>query len=653
MGKRWWLVICLILIGLVSGENLYQYDSLELQLDVDGKLNLVATGENANVKSVNVDLFLYPKESFRQKILNWESAGEVTDGRVIFEWKDGQLGEKRYGFESTIKTENKRIGINKKVAFPLSSVGGYEEYLLATEHIDKDYSKIVETATALVEGEDDLFEAVFKLAKWVEENIEYELTTLTTGTSQKASWVLENQQGVCDELSSLFIAMSRAVGIPARFVSGISYTENPEVIQVVGNNWAGHGWAEVYFPDYGWISFDITFGEYGYIDVTHIKFREGFDPAEASTKFSWMANDVDLETEPLNFEVNVNNKGAVIANEIILSKEVVGNEVDFGSYNLIKGIVENKNNYYVATTLRLTLPKEVEIIGRDKKIVSLEPNELKEVEWVVKVSKDLSKKYSYEFPFVIHSEKNVSVEGSFKGIDGGIFYSEKEIEDLMLKDDDKKTIEKISLNCDYEKRIKLGEKTGIACTIKNKGNMNLGDIEFCLGEFCKIIDLRINQEETLETWVEGNEIGWQKIAVSADNEEIEKKVVLEYAVLDEPVIVLNAEVPLLINYGEDFELSLRVSKGGFAVPKKVVVVLDSLGTKNRWEMEELSREQEFLLKMSSEGLSKENKFKVKLMWEDELGEEFEDEKIIMVKVVGNSWWEKVTMWFNGVVNLFF
>ena len=84
--------------------------------------------------------------------------------------------------------------------------------------------------------------------------------------------------------------MARSLGIPARFSSGISYSTS----DLFPEPWQPHGWAEVYFPGVGWVSFDITFGEYGYIDVTHIKLRDGFDPTEPATKFEWLAEDVKL-----------------------------------------------------------------------------------------------------------------------------------------------------------------------------------------------------------------------------------------------------------------------------------------------------------------------------------------------------------------------
>ena len=239
--------------------------------------------------------------------------------RLLLSGTIKKIETKQFGYSAIVKTNQQRKEVHAKIPFPLTSTQGYTKYLQATETIDSTHPQIIAKATELAEGEDDLFKVAFKLASWVEENVEYDLNTLTASVSQKASWVLENKQGVCDEMTSLFIAMARSLGIPARFASGISYTTS----ELFTENWQPHGWAEVYFPELGWVAFDITFGEYGYIDVTHIKLRDNVDPQEAATKYEWMANNVKLEAHPLEFDVNIQQEGNFIPEEIQLEEEIL------------------------------------------------------------------------------------------------------------------------------------------------------------------------------------------------------------------------------------------------------------------------------------------------------------------------------------------
>src|SRR3989344_966597 len=370
--KRW--MILGLFIGLIlftssslAENDLYSMDSLELELKVDGSFELVQTKSGASIKEVTANIFLNPQESQRQRIIQWDSQGTVKEEMVSFLWNDKQIEKKEFGYTTLIETQNKRLAVKEKVSFPLlpQEVQGLEQYLEATETIDSDHPAVIAKAAELAEGEDDLFKVVFNLASWVEENIEYDLNTVTSTASQKGSWVLQNKQGVCDEMTSLFVAMARSLGIPARFVSGISYTNSQEVISSVGSNWAGHGWAEVYFPDIGWVSFDVTFNQYGYIDVTHIRLRDSFDPTEPAVKYKWLSDGVDLQKGKIDQTVNIKQEGNNILEDISLEQEILSHEVGFDSYNLIKGIVRNNANYYAATALNLAAPKEIEVIGRN------------------------------------------------------------------------------------------------------------------------------------------------------------------------------------------------------------------------------------------------------------------------------------------------
>jgi len=236
--KRILLILLLLILPLTSAENLYHYNSLTFNLDVRGEVDLIPETPSARIEDLTVELLLQPRETFRQEVVSLETSGQKDEDKIIFEWTRPSLQKKEYSFSSEIKTKNQRLEIDQKIPFPILSLPNVEEYLNATKTIDKDNPEIVKKATELAEGEDDLFKVVFNLAYWVEDNIDYQLNTLTADASQKASWVLENRQGVCDEMTSLFIAMCRSLGIPARFVSGVSYTTS-SLFQKIGFLMAG------------------------------------------------------------------------------------------------------------------------------------------------------------------------------------------------------------------------------------------------------------------------------------------------------------------------------------------------------------------------------------------------------------------------------
>jgi len=65
--------------------------------------------------------------------------------------------------------------------------------------------------------------------------------------------VLELRGGVCQDFAHLFVAVARAMGIPARYVSGYLHLQGDGA-----ETTASHAWAEAWVPEKGWIGFDAT-----------------------------------------------------------------------------------------------------------------------------------------------------------------------------------------------------------------------------------------------------------------------------------------------------------------------------------------------------------------------------------------------------------
>jgi len=74
-----------------------------------------------------------------------------------------------------------------------------------------------------------------------------------------ASFLFQRKQGHCEYFASAMAVMLRTLRIPSRVVNGFRTGEfNDLTSQYVVRASNAHSWVEVYFPDYGWISFDPT-----------------------------------------------------------------------------------------------------------------------------------------------------------------------------------------------------------------------------------------------------------------------------------------------------------------------------------------------------------------------------------------------------------
>jgi transglutaminase-like putative cysteine protease len=87
-----------------------------------------------------------------------------------------------------------------------------------------------------------------KLSEAILQHIPY----LPNQTSVKTSAIeaFHDRQGVCQDHSHVFIAMCKALGLPARYVSGYLFVPNTSHL-------ASHAWAEVFIEN-SWYCFDTS-----------------------------------------------------------------------------------------------------------------------------------------------------------------------------------------------------------------------------------------------------------------------------------------------------------------------------------------------------------------------------------------------------------
>ncbi len=75
--------------------------------------------------------------------------------------------------------------------------------------------------------------------------------------------VFKSRVGDCNEHTQLYVAMARAIGLPARIAAGLAY---------VDGKFYYHAWPEVFIRD--WVPVDPTFGQFP-ADAAHLRFTIG------------------------------------------------------------------------------------------------------------------------------------------------------------------------------------------------------------------------------------------------------------------------------------------------------------------------------------------------------------------------------------------
>lgn len=131
---------------------------------------------------------------------------------------------------------------------------GYEEFCKPTKYCESDYPKIKELAEEITKNCKSSEEAAKILFEWVRDNIAWNVEK-TVGAKK----VLEREprHAVCVDKTNLFIALCRAVGIPARYI--ILDCELDMKIKDLPRQMK-HTAAEV-FVNNKWVVADPTFGK--------------------------------------------------------------------------------------------------------------------------------------------------------------------------------------------------------------------------------------------------------------------------------------------------------------------------------------------------------------------------------------------------------
>lgn len=124
----------------------------------------------------------------------------------------------------------------------------FAPFLGKSRFIDPSDPRIAEAAREAVAGRGEALEAAKALSAWVSKHVEPAIIAETLSSPE----VLSCRKGKCTAYATLFASLARSAGIPTRIVLGE---------RMVGGQWAGHMWNEVYAGR--WITVDASCNEVG------------------------------------------------------------------------------------------------------------------------------------------------------------------------------------------------------------------------------------------------------------------------------------------------------------------------------------------------------------------------------------------------------
>ena len=101
-----------------------------------------------------------------------------------------------------------------------------------------------------------LLAGAIELMNRIHKDFRYD-TTVTDATTP-VDRIYEIRAGVCQDLAHAGIAAMRAIGLPARYVSGYLLTQPPPGQPRLLGADASHAWFSVWAPPFGWVDLDPT-----------------------------------------------------------------------------------------------------------------------------------------------------------------------------------------------------------------------------------------------------------------------------------------------------------------------------------------------------------------------------------------------------------
>ncbi len=148
------------------------------------------------------------------------------------------------------------------------------------------------------EAGEDRLPTLHALLKRAHDELVYEVGPTQATTTAAEAFALK--RGVCQDLTHIFIAAARSLGIPARYVGGHCHRADG-----VSDQEAGHAWAEAHVEGLGWVAFDTANGMCA--TDAHVRVAVGLDYLGAAPV---RGSRYGGGAETMEVAVNVNGRAA-------------------------------------------------------------------------------------------------------------------------------------------------------------------------------------------------------------------------------------------------------------------------------------------------------------------------------------------------------
>lgn len=285
---------------------------------------------NAPVDSKEVRLWVpYPVSDENQTISDIKIAGNFSNSGIYREGANGNMALytewngtlKERVLTYTFKVKRKEA---IKAHFPKKELSFSKEefkYYLKSTSLGPTTGKVKEFAEKITKGKRTNVAKAGAIYHWIVNNMHRDPNVKGCGFGEVEKLIV-SMGGKCGDISSVFVALSRSAGVPAREIFGIRMPKG-KTGDMTKNQ---HCWAEFYMPGYGWIPVDpsdvrkamfekkitntndvkdLVAYYFGAVDESRIAYQTGRDiilnPAQKSGKLNYfMYPYAEADGKPMN-----------------------------------------------------------------------------------------------------------------------------------------------------------------------------------------------------------------------------------------------------------------------------------------------------------------------------------------------------------------
>lgn len=183
----------------------------------------------------------------------------VRLGNVDLEGFELDGGRQRLRGDTLVVQREDARALRASYTLPYTGAGEAAAELESTALIQAEDPRIVGLARRIAAGSTDPAEVARRLTEWVYDNLRKDITLSIPSAVQ----VLEMGQGDCNEHTVLYVALARALGLPARTAVGLVHLRG---------RFYYHAWPEVWLD--GWVAMDPTLDQVP-ADASHLRFLTG------------------------------------------------------------------------------------------------------------------------------------------------------------------------------------------------------------------------------------------------------------------------------------------------------------------------------------------------------------------------------------------